>query len=307
MKNNLFPKKINDFHFLREYKTSGKSKSNVSKFSLYRDSNTKLAFAKSISVKWVWEKYWLKNEIIICPKINSIPDKKLKVYTPKILGKYEELNHSVILFEFIKGKTLGAYNLKYKIRTLDRVLNYIEKINKSRSFTKVKSKLTKRNNFYFLALFPLFLTRAVIKNATVRYSLAKIIYQYLLSFYYVLGNSKIKFIHRDLNDSNIIISNKNIYVIDFQSSLLSDVRFEISNIAINFWKDNKFGKEFYKLDSVNRIIDNNTSLQIYKFYSLYASIFEIGNKGTGIEPWLLQYFRHSLSLKFNPNKEISYV
>jgi len=302
---NNFPKVINGYRFQRLYRK--KIHTRTSRFAVYVNDKKEVALGKmSIISDKIWEKYWLNNEHYIYQTLNTYTPKKNNVATPKLLGTYEGKGYSVLLLTFINGKTIEGLPAVDKLKAIDLVLTFFAQINQNSIFSNNYSKILSRKGEYFVSLFPFFVIVAIIKHSEIGKYIPNIISIYISSILRVIANSKVLFIHRDLNEANIIASGKKFWVVDFQSSLFADYRFELANIAINFWHDSQMRKNFYSINNISKIIKNANDLKIYQFYSLYGALSEISRKNHKIEDWLINYLNHILSLHFDSSRKISY-
>ena len=298
----VFPERIGQFTLVDEH--SHRTDIQGSNFARYKNSKGKYAFAKLLrnSTK-PWESHWITNESEIYPMLNTMKVKG-RVSVPHLLASKKTQNGHVLLFEYIHGKTLRDVKNLSAIKIINEVLGYMNSIHVGGSVYSKKTVIPKRHNLYFLCAFPLLLTLTYIKHADLRKQVWSAIKFCVRGLREILFDRDYGFIHRDLNDTNIIISARHIWLIDFQTSLIADRRFELANIAINLWDTHRWSNTFFTQPHVRFILHDSAAFRVFTFFCLFAALYEIVQRKHSVEPWLKSFLLHTIN---NEHSEVKSV
>lgn len=291
--NQLFPLTIGAYTCVTTHSNHMSIKE--SNFARYKNNNGQLAFAKLLRYSnKPWENHWKTNELLIYPRLNTIEFNK-NVSVPHLISSEKTAHGNILLLEYINGKTLREAKRYSAVRVMDNALGFMNAIHSSGVMYSNDIHIPKRHNVYFLMAFPIILVISYIKHKSVRRDVHNSILFCIRNISNILFDRDYAFIHRDLNDTNVLVRGNHIWLIDFQTSLIADRRFELANIVINLKDTHRWSDSFYKQPNVQAILDNKSSYQVYIFFCLFAAFYEIGRKAKTIDPWLLSFLRDALS------------
>lgn len=266
--NYFFPENILRYKFkkiLDEQKHSGKYL-----FALYADNNKRQAILKM----WKGTKpnlayFWLKNEINAYDVLNT---KKINI--PQLI--YSEINQSEIiaLYEFINGSSMGNLNDNDRANIYSKVLTDIQNSN---NLSTSSNAVTKRAPYFWILMLPFVTFKALINHPRKFRIIIKSFFNFISKTNLLLLRNTSSFVHRDLNDNNIIVSSKTVFVIDFELSCIGDPLIDIAIIYLKNIKNVQFLSKFTQTEGFRKLFNTNHAKDVLIAYIIIFAIYDLGN------------------------------
>lgn len=283
-----YPPLIGEFVYQNEINIQGKSRNFV--YALYENSSGKKAFFK----KWMGNKYNHSlsesiNEVLVYTLLRKYAcDSQLRsefpdISIPEIYMAGTHNSSPCILLEFISGNTIQSQPHMQKISIYEQLYRYLDTFGSLLTREDMRA-LSKRNTTLWILLTPLIASIAVCKYPlhlrTIMRSCA-----HILVHYPRMHGARESFIHRDLNDSNIIVDNGRIHVVDFQLGCLSHKTFEYVSSCYNAWLHPSFAKEL--ITSVKRnCMHSPHDSQLFESSALFLGLYDMAlpKRGDVVDP-----------------------
>lgn len=198
--------------------------------------------------------YGLVNEYVVYKLLskkisslaNDMPEKFKKVNIPKIIDFIESENQTALVIEWIDGKKLESFSNKKIFTTYKVVSEFFDFISINFNASDV-SKLQLHKSLIYIVTYPLYLVVSLILNIKYMKLILKSFRSYLKGIIGILNDQNLKFVHRDLNFKNILVKDEQVYVIDFQYSLMTIKAVEFVNTLRYCWDKNIIKEDILKL------------------------------------------------------------
>ncbi len=296
------PTRIGDFTFVKMLKT----RDAIEAFSvgMYQNSVGNQAVAKQwVGNPYLWNEsyYWLSNEIQAYKFLHTLYKEKgaliqkhfPNIRIPKVLQIIEEKGRLLLLMEMIPGKPFDQFSVNEYIEEFEKVISYFRFINRIAIFKD--TGIHSRGRWYFLAVFPLIFLRAIAKHPKYAWDIIRGSLKFL-SLVFSIPLKK-EFVHRDLNDSNLIKDGDTIGIIDFELSIRSHPLFDLVSIAFVSWHVPGFVDAFYKSPIVQEVCASDEDLKAYQALTLYSAIHLFSGTFNMPVQYKHSYLLHGISLK----------
>lgn len=205
----------------------------------YKKNN--LAIRKGWSIlSSIKEWYYLKNEINVYRFLGKISKKK--IYIPVLYKYINKLIFVETFMEFIDGESPKDFITRKKINTFIQVLKFTNHVTK---VTRKHKTGLKNNSLKKIRVKGLFVyLMSIIKNPSIANELTDL---YINSIHICKPtpiNRPSVFTHKDLSDSNVIVKNSKIYLIDFGITEFNDKIIDPSTILFLHINDTYFTDGF---------------------------------------------------------------
>lgn len=213
--------------------------------------------------------FWLENEMCVYKNYHTVFDSDILIEIPKLVYEKRNLNTYLVLTKYLDGRNISKYNVTKKIKLYENVIDKI-------SNTNFVSDVTV-NKYYYIIMINVLALVTFIKYPSSAFKLFKIIYKLPNYLFILFFNNKIGFVHRDVDETNIILDSSNkYYLIDFQISCNTYKELEIANIVNRLWT---FKNILVLQKFVRRsLVRYNLNIQIYNamilFCFLYTLVFD---------------------------------
>lgn len=153
---------------------------------------------------------------------------KVKVGFPKFYEFFSSNDTLTLVTEYVKGRNLSLFSNDVKKKTILECVNFLNSISEKIDRRNLKN-LPKRTPSHIILTFPIYFTIALLKN----FKSFKDFFKLVIIFYvnYLnsgFGNPEYVITHRDLHPQNIIVSDKNIFIIDPEMCALLEKGTEIA-------------------------------------------------------------------------------
>jgi hypothetical protein len=212
----------------------------------------------------------LRNEYLVYDMVNKLINrisKKLPtdlkaVHVPKLVSYTEYAFQSILLIEWIEGKTLESYSDKKVFDSYFLVSRYLDFLSNHILKSELKS-ISTRTGVHYIFLYPLLLIKALLSNFKSRDVILRGIPSYLKMILPLLFNKKLSLVHRDLHFKNIIVSEGKLYIIDFQLLTYTYKVYEYVSTLRYCWDKNRLKRQFY-----NQVLNLIPSNQVGFFKSM---------------------------------------
>ncbi len=280
----VLPHEIGEYRLFREILREKKNK--IYNYGIYKNNSGGMALAKQcIGNKHALSSYWLSNEIsvyrLLWKTLNSHPeiaDEFPRIHIPKLIDVVDDARGGlVLLVEYIDGRTLNKFQKKVRIEVYNQVIRYLSSVSEmiSRSDLSLK-RIPQRTVWHALAIFPVILVRAIL-----RHPLNLLFIFWATGVYLILlpGTSfrrdTLRFSHRDIDDSNIVVSGGDVWLIDFQISAQSHLLFDVVGASLQVWKDSNVGMDFFASEYMKNLLSQKRSLREFQVLSAYLSVYNL--------------------------------
>lgn len=305
--NYIFPAEIDGYKFIEEFKSQS-SVVTCFKLGLYQSNRGEKAIAK-IHNKKIKNKeyYWLINEIRIYRGFNylydkygeEIRDKFPNICVPRMIYFKVEKNLAIVLIEFLDGNIIDNLSLVKKSEITENILDYFYFLGKYSRDKNLIKFFIKRSNLFFLFSINIYVLKAVIKNLSFIFIIAKA-YLYFISNYFLLfGLNNFHIVHRDLNPKNILFNGEKnkISIIDFGLTAYSNKFLDvvIANKYMYYSGDMSFN--FYRLNFMHKLSFEYKFFKNYKILSVYFTIYDLSFCPKQYRQLAYNYLIHILNLK----------
>lgn len=254
------------------------------RLGLYQNPAGKQAIAK----QWRGKRknmnyYWLINEINAYRGIQYLYEKNKKlqkhyphVRFPELLAVKKGSNHLVMLLEKVEGELLETLEVPARMPVYEEVISFFRELGDHLD-TSTARIFRRRSAWTIGTLFLIHLTRAVIKHPKWLPSLGRAALLFVIRFPKLLRDKDISLVHRDLLPWNIILKDKEIWVIDFQLLTITHRMHELVSLNIRRWEDPSHWHFFKSTKTMEKVFSNPHSLAVYQALALYLSIFNLAN------------------------------
>lgn len=305
-----FPNIIGKYRFVKEI--FKKRVHRPYRFGLYINNVGKKAIAKQWCGKRKdFDYYSLHNEIKVYKVIyqlykrkeNEIIKKFPNIHIPNLIKVIDTDNRLLLFIEKINNKTINYFNINTRIEIYEKLIDYFNFLYKQLDNTD-RDILDKRKMLNMIFISPLILLKTIITYPFILPSILRATGILITLLPILLKEKKMSFIQKSLEDSNILYDGKNIYIIDFQLSVIAHPIFEIVQIMIFSWKDKKFIKAFYNSKTVKRVLDNPTTLSVYQGLAIIAILIQIAMGEPSEFKTNYSFLKHIINLLNEINEHI---
>lgn len=230
---------------------------------LYSSANGKKVVAKI----WTghlknYSYHSLRNEYLVYDMVNKlisristkVPNDLKDVHVPKLVSYTEYAFQSILLIEWIEGKTLESYSDKKVFDGYFLISRYLDFLSDHVSKNELKN-ISIRTGIHYIFLYPLLLIKALASNFKSRGVILRGIPSYLNMVLPLVLNKKLSLVHRDLHFKNIIVSDGKLYIIDFQLLTYTYKIYEYVSTLRYCWDKNRLKRQFY--NQVLNLIPSN--------------------------------------------------
>ncbi|MCK5061411.1 glycosyltransferase [Candidatus Parcubacteria bacterium] len=300
------PKKINDYNLIDTiYRPPGDDQY---QFGIYENEKKEKAILKM----WDGDKkdgdwFWLINEIKTYQGLDElfktsgaiIKEKFPGVKLPGLIKVIKTRNQLGLFMEMIKGETLDKENsMKKRVLAFEQVTKYFQHLGQLIARSGLDKKFVKRNNIHTVLIFFYMLLRCVWIYPGIIPKLIYSLFVFLLNLPYLIKNSDMAFVHRDLTYMNVMnLHDGRIGVIDFELAVLTNPIYEITQLVTGSWHLENFWQEFYKLDIMKEIFTNKNKLHSYKALTIFTAVHRLATSPGKEFDSHYSYLIHGLGLK----------
>ncbi len=274
-------------------------------FAEYQDDHGNIARAKYwTGTQKTFDYYSLQNEIAIYGEFKKLYDyhgdeirtSYPDIYIPKFVGTRETSDSLIMLVEKVQGTDLGVRTLNERIKTYEELLAYFRYIesNYGAEFAKVLEERT--------PLTTIIVNTVATIRAMARYP--RHFFLFLQALYVFakcmsdLMHSRYEqaFVHRSLEDHNIIVNGDRINLIDFQLSVRAHPMLDIVQLLLFSWDDQQFCRSVLATDLLAPLRENVHDLNVYKAYAIYNAMHQLATSGEWYYERNLSYLKHAISI-----------
>jgi len=235
MTNNIFNENYPGYKFIKDLRPQLSARV---KTGLYSDNRKHKVVIKNWQGKIKDISYLnLKSETNSLASLNSIYDREYSklpqslkfVKIPKIYQTKNSLNQLTLISEYKAGKPLSdVKSVKSQHKFYRQVLSFLDFL--SKKATPREIKLLRRKTLpHYLCIFPLIWITAVIQNIKLFPLLLKVLPIYLITGLSNLDQTRTQIVHGDLNFKNVLVSQKEISLIDCEQTCFTFPEFELAS------------------------------------------------------------------------------
>ena len=274
-----FPKKIGSYKFVKTVLEDRVMTFYF--FAEYMDDHGKVARAKYWTGKQkTFDYYSLVNEIAVYRKFNEIYDyhgEELQksfpdIYIPKLVGVRETDETLLMLVEKVEGTDLGTRTLAERIKTYDQLLRFFRYIQANYS-KEIAEATQERTPFTTIILNAVVTVRAMFRYPRHFFIFLKAAYVFARVMSDLMHSRyEQAFVHRSLEDHNVLMNGNRINLIDFQLSVRAHPMLDIVQLLIFSWEDQQFCRSILATDLLAPLRENIHDLNVYKAYAIYQSL-----------------------------------
>ncbi len=262
-----FPLYVNGYHFDKPiFKNKNCGMFNV---SIYVKGSKNKAVCKVPTNFFSKRRLELINEIEVLSIINGLKKtyKKNTIFIPKLISRHINKIKTCVFTDFISGKNINILNTTQKIEAYSDIIDFLQgltsKLKNNKITTKTNTKLLFFGILYYLS--SIIKLPKHVKNVSL--GIANLISSYPTG-------EKLVFVHRDLNDNNIIINKNKIAVIDFQHATISNSFFDVAVILLYSWNNKGLSDEVLN-ELVIPKIESINDFKNFKFICLFVALCEL--------------------------------
>lgn len=186
---------------------------------IYRSTENIKFFIKSINFNQKKSSYYnlLKEKELITSLAVLFNKKENKsLFRIPMIKSLHETKHSLALIEeYIKGKDLSTFSVKKQLAILTDCLKTLERLSTEKNIVTMQSVVPTRNKLYVFITFSFFIVILILRDAKNIFTYLKLSLVFVT--YYVTENifdSEKVIAHRDLHTKNILVADKNYFLID---------------------------------------------------------------------------------------------
>ena len=247
---------------------------------IYQDNRGNKFFAKQFSkINPGPDYYWLSNEINVYSELNSlyakygekITNKFPRIKIPKLVKVFEDDKRLIMLLELVGGTPLHKFGPDKAINIYDELFEYFKFIGSMFD----KKKLGQRTNKYFLLTYPILALKSFIKYPYARGLVVRSTIVFFSAVPTLLRHQKLSFVHRDLNQLNILLDKETIWLIDFEYAVLTNPLIEVIHVVMRSWHREDFRDKFINSWVEENLTKNFEALQTYKSLALYSAMLDL--------------------------------
>lgn len=264
------PKLISDKYVLLKKATSFGQSSSIK--GIYLDKKTKaLVFVKinsngtKLSDEYENQKFFYS------------VSKKLSrgIYIPKPIKIIKIGKVWALVMEYIKGEALLKVDSQTQLRIYIKVLKFLKEINRHTYFDK-KHILPKKSAAWQLFTLPYFLLKNLIcYPSPILFLFSARVIISKISQWMQIKSGWIS--HGDINVTNILISGKRIFILDFAHSCLSHKYFDMAQMLNSSWRKRGFHDKFLTL-LVQEFNLSETSEKLLKSFVIFNLMQRLSQK-----------------------------
>ncbi len=233
---------------------------------IYKNSEGKRFFIKSFQYKVKNFRYLqLKNEIQATNEFKKIA-KILRIKSPKLIKVIEERNRISIILEYINGKTLETYSSDKQSNTVNEVIRSLVNIKYN---SRKNIRLDKISRRFTILSFLFYFCYLVLKDLSNFFSYIKAFFYFFKYIHKSISlPEELVLTHRDLSFDNLIIDNKDLYILDPELAVFAEKYTDWAIFLKNVYKDSNIDNTTSFLP---RIL-NDEELDKVKYLSIYYTI-----------------------------------
>jgi glycosyltransferase involved in cell wall biosynthesis len=276
----VFPQELNGYSFQRRILTERKGRPYL--FGLYQTADGKEAIAKVIVGKsrTSFDYYSLRNEINVythitaCLENNGIfQEQHPDIRIPRLLYSIEDKNKLVLLIERMPGNSIQDIPPQQKAAIYERLIRYLHEMGAHVPKEAAQSMaLYPQRYLLFITLFSLF--RAALKYFQNFSLIARSAFAYLSLVHCCIGDRANTFVHRSLEDHNILITDNTLALIDFQLAGFGNPFLEIANFLVFSWDNQETCQYFLQSDLMKSYLTDKNSFGRFKSIALYTALYQ---------------------------------
>ena len=299
-----FPKKVGDYYFVNTLKKSGPRKSY--QLAIYKNSKGEKAIAKMRNTYIKGYHYIsLLNEIIIYETLTNamkrlkkrMPEKFKNISIPTLITWEEKDNHLLALLTFVNGKTAVFLSDKQKAKLYFTLIDFLHYLGDNLTIPETNT-ISKRYPWNMIALYPFLIMKALITYPSQAKEIIRSIPVFIKGIPVLVKNKEFKLVHRDLHFFNVLISGKNISLIDLQQCVFTQPIHEVITTLRYFWHEGSFYKLLLKeLIKRNKKSKNFSTL----FSTLCINSVTHGLSGSGFSKKEILKWVNFLQFGIHPN------
>jgi peptidoglycan/xylan/chitin deacetylase (PgdA/CDA1 family)/thiamine kinase-like enzyme len=265
-------KNIPDYQLVKDITPSYTAKKN--RVGIYKNAGGRKVVIKKViySIENL-DSIYLRNEAYILKTLKKV---KLHKIFPTFTDFIESENQVAFITEYFEGKNVDTLDKKIRCEIAAKALSVLRLLSKDLEKENFYN-LPIRKPFYYLLSFPLSLVKVIQKNPSSIFKYLKFSIWFYTNYSCVaLGDFKLGFVHRDLYPDNILYSfkNKEIKIIDWESAIVSDNLYDLSQIAMIYTQD--FGSE-NMIKILGKYLTNNSEKRRLIGLAVFNSIQVLGN------------------------------
>lgn len=245
------PREITGYKYIR---TLSRNQEGNTAVALYNNKNGKNVVIKIWKGRFKDYSYFaLKNEAAVYQTLNEtiqrlegkIPSEFQNLRIPMLIDFIESGESLILIIEWLNAKGLKNFKEEKIIKTYFKVNNFFEYLGKNMTISE-KNSISTRSALSYTLLYPLLFLKAIVSNSSSLSNIVKGGLVFVKTLPVLLSNEKISLIHRDLNFENIMISGRNIYVIDLEFCTFTYKAYEFVTTAKYTWNKKFMQKDFFK-------------------------------------------------------------
>ena len=195
---------------------------------------------------------------------------------PKVI--YSDKKNETLFLEFISGKNLKNYikdvDKKAEKVIIQKVIDQLIKIHsieiKKEDFKDVVFKRLEKNDYYQSIMKTIYLMEEFFNN---KIEVSNTIKEWIYDIAKILSQQKVTYGHFELHQDNIIVNNKNVYLIDFEKFHPHIPYIDLISLLMNGnIEKNKFMEyiEYYKCKA--KILDEKSFCEVLDLVNLYYNL-----------------------------------
>lgn len=199
-------------------------------------------------------------------------DKNKILSVPKIISVKETNKQLTITREYIDGDVIDEQAPELMNKALVKCITTLRLLSKKLTNSELLD-IPSRGKIYTIAFFPVYCFKLIISDPIFILSNLDLISLFYLCYLSTPGTILLTISHRDLSPNNILVNNNRIFLIDFETTLLSEPETDIAIATMYFSKKMKlkimtFLQQFVK---TNYQRDDYIRLSIFYIFQLLSN------------------------------------
>ena len=261
----ILPSQIGLYRLKKQF--SGEEFEGQYALGIYSDLDGKIVFAKRWdgSVKTLAYQ-WLKNEAQVYQKLHS--NRRGQLLVPQYIDLVEDNQSLTLITEYVDGINLQSIETKRKALIYENMLRSLLKF-------KIEGLKVARPPIYWITISLFISILAFIRHSSAWIDILRGLQSIMLGSKSLLARKNRSFVHRDLNDNNVIVKDDQIYLIDFELAIIADPLIDVAILILKNNNNKQFIKDFMNTSYVKTIVTDAIELSVTRSYISIFSLYDL--------------------------------
>ncbi len=164
--------------------------------------------------------------------VNILSQKYNKIlHFPKVKEFIKNDKSMYIVYEYIKGKVLTKHDNNYQLKVINKLLLELKSMTNLLN-DEDRKKIKIHNKLFYMSSLPILYFFAILNNYK-HINIITLAFKKCIFSFKELVKSPLTLTHRDIKPDNIIIKNKEIYLLDCEQMVLTYSEYDINKIYLD--------------------------------------------------------------------------